>query len=93
MPLRLVEAQVVKGLYSKLGLVPALTHIARLGDEAVVVDVLHAMSGFGFPRYPDSSDVSWCALISPMLTKLMQSQFEEYVGVVWGTASLGPSPT
>ncbi len=76
---RLVEAQVVKGLYSKLGLVPALTHIARLGDEAVVVDFLHAMSGFGFPRWPDCGDVSWVALVSPMLTRLMQSQFEECV--------------
>ena len=41
---RLVEAQVVKGLYSKLGLVPALTHIARLGDEAVVVEAMAVMA-------------------------------------------------
>ncbi len=69
----------MKGLFSRVGLVGTLAHLARLGDEAATVDFLNGVSGLGFPRWPDCSDLTWCAMLSPMLVRLLQSHFEEYV--------------
>ena len=66
-----------KGLYVQLGLGRTLAHLSRLGDEAAAVDFLNAMAGLGFPRWPDHQDLSWCALLAPILVKLLQSQYEE----------------
>jgi hypothetical protein len=77
MAARLVEAKVAKHLYISQGMVRALEHVTRLEDDAVAVDFLNGVSGIGFPRWPEHTDLTWCAVLCPLLCKLLQSSFEE----------------
>ena len=76
---RLFEIRVARQVLLTGGPAAVLSHIGRLGNLPVVVDVLHALAGVGLPKWPQHADVDWLAELTPVLVALLQSDYEEYV--------------
>ena len=74
---RQAEISVARHLLVAEGAAAVLSHIGRRGNLSVAVDVLQALSGVGFPRWPASTELDWLVDLCPVLLQLLQSNYEE----------------
>jgi con80 domain of Katanin len=71
------EIKVIRHIWSQRGACAALSHIGKLRNLSIAVDVLQAIAGVGFPKWPQFVDLDWLVELTPVLVSLLQSDFEE----------------
>jgi hypothetical protein len=86
------EIKVIRRIWAQKGACAALSHVGKLRNLSIAVDVLQAIAGVGFPKWPQFVDLDWLVELMPVVVSLLQSDYEEYVCCCcWDVVSLAGS--